>query len=314
MNVQATSAGASPVFRVRDRCVSCGGAQLKPLWSGNFSSEPVRSWLRAFHYEADTDAALSDGRFERVGCATCSMAFHRIVPDESWARVLYEEWISPRQIECFEQAHHGWNPESRCAMASQFIKHVLRLRKILGPDPRERRLRVLDFGCGDGSFLTAAELLGLDVFGIDFSVTRQGRAQRRGVTVCGSLAEFDALAVGELDAITMFEVLEHVVRPLELLVALGRRLRRGGVLVVEVPDCTGVPTVPRTFEQFHDLQPLEHLNHFTPATLRQICERAGYRWIAKPPAHVTTDSLAVLRSETTRFIQRRSTSQYFRLL
>jgi SAM-dependent methyltransferase len=303
----------NPIFRVRDRCISCGGGQLKPLWVGDFSSEPVRSWLRGFHYEADTDAVLSSQRFERVACATCSMAFHRFVLDETWTRVLYEEWISPKQIESFEHAHHGSNPDSKSAMAAQLIKHALRIRKILSSNRRQRPIRVLDFGCGDGGFLTAANLLGLDVFGIDFSVTRQSRAHRRGIPVCGSLAEFDALGAGRLDAVTLFEVLEHVAQPLELLVELRRRLGPGGVLIVEVPDCSRVPTVPRTFDHFHDVQPLEHLNHFTPITLRGICERAGYRPIPKPPAHVTTDSLAVVRSEASRFIQPRSTSQYFRL-
>jgi SAM-dependent methyltransferase len=298
-------------FRERATCVLCGGDRLERLWFGHFGDEPVRSWLRSFHYDADLDQALSELPFERVVCQSCDMAFHRYVPDEQLASTLYGSWISPAQIEAFEQDHHRHDPNITFSMAAQLIKHLLRLRQLLDRNAGEP-MRVLDFGCGDGAFLNLAHLFGVKAYGVDASATRLRRAERPGITVVASLAELDALATGPMDAITLFEVLEHVSDPLGLLVELRRRLRPSGILIVEVPDCHGIPAAPRTFQEFHDVQPLEHSNHFSPLTLRAMCGRAGYAPIAKPPAHVTAEPIAVLKTEATRFINRPSTNQYFR--
>jgi SAM-dependent methyltransferase len=192
-------------------------------------------------------------------------------------------------------------------------KHVLRLRALLAESEAGARPRLLDFGCGDGDFLALASLFGFAAFGVDLSSTRAARSLQRGVTLVHSLEDFDALGGGPLDAASLFETLEHVDEPLRLLIALRQRMRPGAVLIAEVPDCTGVH-LPSTLEEFHAVQPLEHINAFTPETLAQICRRAGFEPIPKPPAHVTTRVGDLARTEASRFLRLRSTAQYFRAL
>lgn len=301
-------------FRERIACILCGGTNLETMWKGSFGAAPVKEWLQGFRYDADVDAALTGRQFERVACKKCGMTFHRRILEDAWLKVLYERWISKSQIEAFERARSQGQGTTRTddvfTAGVQFIKHLLRLRHFV-PSTNGEALRVLDFGCGDGRFIALAASLGFASYGIDFSATRQARAHDTGVNIVGSLEEFDTLGVSRLHAATMFEVLEHVSDPLPLLRALAARLRPGGVLLLEVPDCRGI-TVPSTFDQFHAVQPLEHINNFTPESLAAMCERAGFVPLPRVPAHVTTSPVSVLLTEATRFVRRPTTSRYFR--
>lgn len=297
----------SPPATLRERaaCVCYGRRDLRPLWRDSFGSPPVRSWLHRFRYEADVDSVLAGQRFERAICDRCGMSFHRWILDDEWLNVLYGRWISAAQIEAFEQARTAADPGAAFTAAAQSVKHLLRLRHLAG---ERAPIRLLDFGCGDGRFLRMAAAFGFDAHGVDLSATRRSRADGPGIRVVPVL---DAVDADPFDAVTLFEVLEHVPDPLGLLRALAGRLRAGGLLLVEVPDCTGI-TVPRTFAEFHAVQPLEHVNTFTPRTLGALCVRAGFAPLPRVPANVTTNPIAVLRTEATRLHARATTSRYFR--
>jgi 2-polyprenyl-3-methyl-5-hydroxy-6-metoxy-1,4-benzoquinol methylase len=290
-------------FRLRAACPLCGAASGTPVWAGTFADPQVRAWIARYGYSGDVDAALADASFALVRCPRCAFAYHRDILTPEWLGTLYSRWIDARQIERFEVA----NRQAAFETGRQMVKHVLRAAALLGP--LGRPLRWLDFGCGDGGQLAMAALFGCDAYGIDFSATRTERAGRR--VVAADFAGFDALGVGEMDVVSAFQVLEHVDDPAAILRGLAARVRPGGLLVVEVPDASGFDA-PTTWEQFQAVQPLEHINAFTPATLRAACERHGFAALRRPPAHVTTRSLDLLRTEASRFVGRATTNQYFR--
>lgn len=299
------------MFRERSQCVSCGdGASLQVVWEGRFCDEPVRTWMRAFHYSGDVERALGDEAFARVACQACGMSFHRRVLADEWLATLYSEWISSAQVDAFEADRRQTRPHAAFVTGTQLVKHLLRLRHL--SRERERRpLRLLDFGCGDGKFLGLGTALGFEAFGVDFSASRRARAGGAGISIASSLGELDARVHDGYDCVTLFEVLEHVVEPLEILGALAARMRPQAVLLIEVPDCRGIG-VPRSFSEFDAIQPLEHINHFTPETLTAFCQRAGFVPAPRVPAHVTTDPLALVKTEASRLLRRPTTSQYFR--
>lgn len=297
-------------FRERGRCVLCDGADLYVVWQGRFCDEPVRTWVRAMHYSGDIERALGDEAFVRVACRTCGMSFHRRVLTDEWLATLYSEWIRSAQVDAFEADCRQTQPDSGFVAGTQLVKHLLRLRH-LSRERGHRPLRLLDFGCGDGKFLGLGAAFGFEAFGVDFSISRRARAGRAGISIASSLGELDASAGDGYDCVTLFEVLEHVAKPREILGALKARMRPQSVLLVEVPDCRGIG-VPRSFDEFDAVQPLEHINHFTPDTLTAFCRRAGFVPAPRVPAHVTTDPLALVKTAASRLLRRQTTSQYFR--
>ena len=97
------------------------------------------------------------------------------------------------------------------------------------PDGSGRRL--LDIGCGDGSFLLAAREVGWDVLGTEFN---PGPARDTGLDVRESIDQFPAYA--SFDCVTMWRTLEHVVDIFSMLLNIARLLKPGGKLIVAVPD------------------------------------------------------------------------------
>ena len=110
--------------------------------------------------------------------------------------------------------------------------------------------RLLDYGCGDGTFLGllaeqgrfGGQLVGAELHA---SVVEECRARfaawdRFRFTLSADLEHAEP---GSFDVIYCMEVLEHVVEPGGLLDLFDRLLSPDGVLVVSVPIETGVPVV-----------------------------------------------------------------------
>jgi 2-polyprenyl-3-methyl-5-hydroxy-6-metoxy-1,4-benzoquinol methylase len=123
-----------------------------------------------------------------------------------------------------------------------------------------------------------------------------------------------AIGISTFHVITLFEVLEHLDDPRSLLETLKEYLLKDGILVLETPDCSGVKNIV-THQDYRKIHPLEHINGFTPATMRRIAESIGFEPIKKPVSHVTCDPKRVIKTEVKRIIDvigTNTTQQYFR--
>jgi len=100
--------------------------------------------------------------------------------------------------------------------------------------------RVLDVGCGSGIFLDRARLAGFETFGLELNRTAAEKARAKGHQVFNQmLGELGVEAQG-FDLITLFQVLEHVPEPVNLLRQAAERLKPGGCVSVAVPSARGV--------------------------------------------------------------------------
>jgi 2-polyprenyl-3-methyl-5-hydroxy-6-metoxy-1,4-benzoquinol methylase len=289
-------------FVNRRGCVTCSGGAFTPLWQARFADEPVRSYLKECAYATDVVTHLREQTFALVRCDDCGTQFHRAVLTQDWLARLYDAWIDRRQIEIAERRRNQFEH------ARQLMKHVLRLESLTRRSCAGRTPRLLDYGCGAGNFVALARLFGWDTVGVDVSAVRGDQATVWGVDIVERLD--DDRVRPPYDVITLFQVLEHVIEPLPLVRELTERLAPSGILVVEVPDCSGI-TKPLNYEEFALVHPLEHVNAFTRSTLVALCKRAGLVPVRRPPAHVTTALLDVAKSEVSRFVSRRTTNQYF---
>lgn len=131
--------------------------------------------------------------------------------------------------------------------------------------------RLLDVGCGDGTFLLAAKNRGWQVTGTEMN---PDLARAAGLEVYGSL---DELAGCEpFDCITLWHVLEHLVDPLAELTALRKLLAPDSVLVLAVPDAGGTQARLWGRSWLHRDVP-RHLHHFSRRSLELHLHGAGFR-------------------------------------
>jgi len=130
---------------------------------------------------------------------------------------------------------------------------------------------LLDYGCGDGSFLAEARARGWNGRGIE----RHGRESARdGLSVVSSLAELDEGL--RFDCATLWHVLEHLEDPVGALADLRRWIRPGGVVLAAVPNF-GSWQARATGASWLHLDIPRHLSHFTPNALAKTFEAAGFR-------------------------------------
>jgi 2-polyprenyl-3-methyl-5-hydroxy-6-metoxy-1,4-benzoquinol methylase len=90
--------------------------------------------------------------------------------------------------------------------------------------------QLLDVGCGGGYFLELAQEYGWKGQGIDVYPRAVDFARERGLYVqCGDACEIDT-GISQWDAVTLWEVIDLVPEPLELLESSLGRLKKGGYL------------------------------------------------------------------------------------
>jgi 2-polyprenyl-3-methyl-5-hydroxy-6-metoxy-1,4-benzoquinol methylase len=88
-------------------------------------------------------------------------------------------------------------------------------------------LRVLDVGYGTGWFLQLAQQQGADVCGIELSKPLAEHTGRRLQIPVWTVPPDDLAGVERFDAITLFDLIEHVPDPVRLLKAVARLLSPG---------------------------------------------------------------------------------------
>ena len=147
------------------------------------------------------------------------------------------------------------------------------LQRLAGPAPQEAA-RMLDVGCGAGELVYLMRRDGVDASGLEPGIEFAEFA-RTALRVPIQTAAVDAATVSNasLDLVTMFHALEHVPDPRSVLHTARGWLKRGGRMVVEVPNIAALVQAPS--HQYH----YAHLHHFTGSTLEALGEAAGVRLV-----------------------------------
>ena len=133
---------------------------------------------------------------------------------------------------------------------------------------------MLDVGCATGDFLKAARDRGWQVLGADPSAARH-RVVAGGIRLVGSTVHDADVDPGTLDAVTFWDVLEHVSNPVADLTRARKLLRPGGVLAVTVPNSANMLARVSGHRWFGYKTAGEHLHFFTALSLREAFRKAG---------------------------------------
>jgi 2-polyprenyl-3-methyl-5-hydroxy-6-metoxy-1,4-benzoquinol methylase len=183
----------------------------------------------------------------------------------------------------YEEIPPGYYDEAfRRGRGAQSKWHHLKFRRVAEEIAGRRRL--LDVGCGPGTFIahvaTAHERVGIDLSRnqISYAERHYGGPDRRFIRCTAEQLPEEA---GRFDAITAIELIEHL-SPEEVKVTLEAavaRLEPGGKLVITTPNFGGVwPLVEALVNRFGDVSyEMQHTNKFTRSSLAVLLSMLGLR-------------------------------------
>lgn len=149
--------------------------------------------------------------------------------------------------------------------------------------------RLIDVGSGSGFFLDVAVEHGWEAHGTEYDPVMVARCALRGLHMQQGPLATSNYPVASFDVLTCFEVLEHLVFPQEELERFAELIRPGGLLYLTTPNFNSISR--RLVKQrWSVLNYPEHLNYFTPRSLRQALKRAGFQDI-----RIRTTGVSIMR-------------------
>jgi 2-polyprenyl-3-methyl-5-hydroxy-6-metoxy-1,4-benzoquinol methylase len=202
-----------------------------------------------------------------VRCNECGHGYVWPVPDADFIDAIYHDAVyyrgSPDSIGFRDYA------SLEGARRRMYDRHLSRIEQEVQPG------RILDVGCATGDFLKVARSRGWDVLGVDPSAARE-LVQAAGIALVGRTVHDAEVAEGQLDAISFWDVLEHLPDPVADLVKARQLLRPGGVVAVTVPDSANYVARLSGRRWFGYKTAGEHLQFFTKASLQLALEKAHF--------------------------------------
>lgn len=231
-------------------CNNCGSADSKYLLSAN-----------------DLNRA-SEPSFNIVRCTKCGLSFVNPRPTKDEIGDFYPTWYHQRdpKIPLEETTIWGLPFNKAMAVKTQFIRKF------------GKKGRVLDIGCGDGCVLHYLRQQGWDTQGVEFGSVDYG-TQVLGLDIFQGRVEDAPFENESFDVVSLFHVLEHLPDPRQSLSHMYGLIKKGGHLVIEVPNFGGLDA--RIFgKHWVGISAPLHLYHYTAKSLTTMVESCGFR-IAK---------------------------------
>jgi 2-polyprenyl-3-methyl-5-hydroxy-6-metoxy-1,4-benzoquinol methylase len=205
-------------------------------------------------------------RISYARCRTCGFVFTNPAPPEEIISEFYNStfYNNYRRLE-----------EDRIRNQPYFsVSAYTDLRRLAGWLNGDKSASILDFGCGPGSFLALIrdEFGFKNIEGLELNKESAGIALRNyGLDIANNIKE---LKRKQYDFIILFEVIEHLTNPDEVISICTHLLKDGGSLFVTTPSVRNIPARMFASHCGHYTGP-SHVSLFTEEALSRLLGRFG---------------------------------------
>jgi 2-polyprenyl-3-methyl-5-hydroxy-6-metoxy-1,4-benzoquinol methylase len=206
-------------------------------------------------------------QLEIFSCTNCEVQFMSPQLNDEELTELYSETY-----------YKSWgiqgDSENESAKQMKIATFLLRLKKI---KEYVASGKVLDVGCATGFFLEAARDLGYETYGVELSEYSSQIAKKKfgnGNIVNGTL-ENATFQSGLFNVISMFDLIEHVRVPLDVIKKAGTFLDKEGIIIITTPDTGSLSHKLMRSKWTHYKK--EHFYYFNLQALKILAEQANMR-------------------------------------
>jgi 2-polyprenyl-3-methyl-5-hydroxy-6-metoxy-1,4-benzoquinol methylase len=217
-------------------------------------------------FEIHDDRYGYGGSFELYCCNGCGHKYLNVRFSPDLLTKLYTDYYprSTFKLELYRPAKEAtgflsWLNGERCSAYCWVPKNV----------------RVLDIGCGFGETLGYHQARGCDVYGVEADENIIRVAEKFGFKVHVGLFNPNNYEPDFFDYVTMDQVIEHVVNPLETLQGVAKVLKPGGHAILSTPNSNGwgAKLFGRRWINWHAPY---HLQHYSIKSLKLAAGQAGF--------------------------------------
>ncbi len=206
------------------------------------------------------------GLFELRKCVACGHRFliNDFTPD--FLEKLYTDYY-PRST--FDLDHHQPSPAVK-----GFKSWLNGERSSVYCWVLKKNARILDIGCGFGEALAYHKSRGCDVYGVEADENIRRVADKFGYNVQVGLFDPEIYDADFFDYVTMNQVIEHMIEPLDTMRGIARVLKPGGLAILSTPNADGLAAkfFGRRWINWHVPY---HTQLFTRKSMRLAAEQAG---------------------------------------
>ncbi len=235
------------------RCAICGQADnAVELWPATFDP-------RAFNARVFSARRLPDRvHYRIVRCNKCGLVRSDPVADAALLADLYK-------VSTFEYGDEVAAIQATYGRALGWLE-----------DRSPRRESLLEIGCGNGFFLEQALRQGWsEVHGVEPSADAVAKAP----TAVHGMIEQDVMRPGlfapsSFDAVCLFQVLDHIPNPVDLLAECLLVLRPGGHILALNHNVSAWSA--RVLRERSPIVDIEHTYLYSPATMRNLFAKVGF--------------------------------------
>lgn len=262
------------MFVERKSCPACRSNHIIEIYSALYTDKSLKKYLTDFY---DSQGGIEfeyliDEEYVLCECENCGLFFQKNIPNSFLMERLYEHWINP--IKALEN--------HKLKMTQYVYDNYTHEIKNIGSyfNKENSNINLLDFGMGWGAWLSTANKLGFQSYGIELSESKVKYASNNGINVI-DLKQADNI---KFDFINTEQVFEHIPNPLDTLERLKSLLKKNGLIKISVPTANNIEHRLKKMDwsakkyapkSLNVVSPLEHIQFFKRYSLVKMADKAG---------------------------------------
>lgn len=239
----------------REYCPCCKSKNYKTIFKKKYSTPELKNYLENY-YKTNFDF-LSNDYYQLEHCKECFCIFQLFIPNNDFINYLYEELIDQDKNLEKQKKLNIKNFQIYLEEAKYLIKYF---------NKSQKKISILEFGCGFGSWSIFMKSLKFDICVSEISKSRVKYLNENNIDIV------DLNTEKKFDCIYSNQVLEHLENPLEILIKLKSFLKKDGIMIHKVPSSIGFKKkLNKNYMPRKDCaHPLEHINVYNKKTFDHI--------------------------------------------
>ena len=198
-----------------------------------------------------------------VKCDNCNLVYTNPLFNEDHYKEIYQSKEYQNIVKDLGESSHIYRKER---FGKERVKNIIKYFN-------KKDISILDVGCSTGFFVEAAIENQLRCIGIDLNPSAIEFGKKRNLELY--VKDIFDINNQNFDVITLFDVLEHLTNPADIINKIYKLLNKNGITSIYVPNYDSASRMLMGRDA-HFIWPTHHLNYFNIDTISNFLEKRNF--------------------------------------